>query len=34
MTAFAVTYADQNERDYERFVTAVREGRLEARQGV
>jgi uncharacterized protein (DUF2252 family) len=34
MTTFAVTYADQNERDYERFVTAAREGRLEAREGI
>lgn len=34
MTTFAVTYADQNERDYARFVSAVREGRLEAREGV
>jgi Uncharacterized protein conserved in bacteria (DUF2252) len=27
---FAVAYADQNERDYEAFAAAVREGRLIA----
>jgi len=27
---FAIEYADQNERDYRRFVTAVKEGRIEA----
>jgi hypothetical protein len=27
---FAMEYADQNERDYKRFVTAVKEGRIEA----
>jgi CHAD domain-containing protein len=27
---FAVEYADQNERDYTRFVNAVREGQIEA----
>lgn len=27
---FAVAYADQNERDYEAMVTAVREGRIQA----
>jgi hypothetical protein len=27
---FAMTYADQVERDYERFTKAVREGNLEA----
>ena len=26
---FAITYADQSERDYDRFRKAVREGRLE-----
>jgi uncharacterized protein (DUF2252 family) len=30
MTAFAVAYADQNERDYKTFVDAVRAGRIEA----
>ena len=27
---FAMEYADQNERDYRAFVTAVKEGRIEA----
>jgi hypothetical protein len=27
---FAMEYADQNERDYRGFVTAIREGRIEA----
>jgi Uncharacterized protein conserved in bacteria (DUF2252) len=27
---FAMEYADQNERDYRGFVTAVKEGRIEA----
>ena len=27
-------YADQNERDYQQFVTAIRSGRLEALEGV
>ncbi|HEY1177900.1 MAG TPA: DUF2252 domain-containing protein [Phytomonospora sp.] len=31
---FAARYADQNERDYEEFVTAIRKGRLEAVEGV
>ena len=30
ITDFAVRYADQNERDYQDFVTAVRSGQLEA----
>jgi uncharacterized protein (DUF2252 family) len=30
MVAFAERYADQNERDYDTFCQAVREGRLEA----
>jgi uncharacterized protein (DUF2252 family) len=34
MADFAVRYADQNERDYEAFVGAVRSGRLEATEGV
>jgi hypothetical protein len=31
---FAKRYADQNERDYEAFVAAIRSGRLEAVEGV
>ena len=31
---FAVAYADQNERDYEAFVGAVKSGRLEAERGL
>ena len=31
---FSVAYADQNERDYEAFVTAVRAGRLSAETGL
>jgi uncharacterized protein (DUF2252 family) len=31
---FCERYADQNEKDYEQFVTAVRSGRLEAVEGV
>ena len=31
---FSQRYADQNEKDYEEFVKAVRSGRLEAREGV
>jgi hypothetical protein len=27
---FAVEYADQNSKDYRRFVQAIREGRIEA----
>ncbi len=34
MTDFTGRYADQNERDYQDFVTAVRSGRLEAVEGV
>lgn len=30
MADFAVAYADQNERDYEAIVTAVRDGRIQA----
>jgi hypothetical protein len=30
----SLRYADQNERDYQEFVTAVRSGRLEALEGV
>ena len=31
---FAAAYADQNERDYEAFVKAVKSGRLAAQTGV
>jgi uncharacterized protein (DUF2252 family) len=34
ITNFSERYADQNEKDYQRFVTAVRSGRLEAVEGV
>ncbi|HEY1345078.1 MAG TPA: DUF2252 family protein, partial [Streptosporangiaceae bacterium] len=34
ITGFSQRYADQNERDYQRFVDAVRSGRLEALEGV
>ena len=34
ITDFSERYADQNERDYQEFVTAVRSGRLEALEGV
>ena len=34
MAAFAVRYADQNERDYQEFVNAVKSGQLEAVEGV
>ena len=34
ITDFSDRYADQNERDYEEFVNAVKSGRLEAREGV
>jgi uncharacterized protein (DUF2252 family) len=34
ITDFSHRYADQNERDYQEFVKAVRSGRLEAREGV
>ena len=34
ITDFSQRYADQNERDYEEFVTAVKSGRLEAVEGV
>jgi hypothetical protein len=30
IAAFAVAYADQNERDYARFLAAIRSGRIEA----
>jgi Uncharacterized protein conserved in bacteria (DUF2252) len=34
ITDFSRRYADQNERDHQDFVTAIRSGRLEALQGV
>ena len=34
ITNFCERYADQNERDYQEFVSAVRSGRLEAAEGV
>ena len=34
ITDFSVRYADQNERDYQDFVAAVRSGRLEALEGL
>jgi hypothetical protein len=34
ITDFAGRYADQNERDYQQFVNAVRSGRLPALEGV
>ncbi|MFG1907773.1 DUF2252 domain-containing protein [Kribbella sp. NPDC048928] len=34
ITAFATTYADQNEADHTTFAAAVRDGRVEARTGV
>jgi uncharacterized protein (DUF2252 family) len=34
ITDFSERYADQNERDYEAFVNAVKSGRLEAAEGV
>ena len=34
ITDFSQRYADQNEQDYQEFVTAVRSGRLKAVEGV
>jgi uncharacterized protein (DUF2252 family) len=34
ITGFSERYADQNEKDYQRFAGAVRSGRLEALEGV
>ena len=34
ITDFSERYADQNERDYQAFATAIRSGRLEAVEGV
>jgi uncharacterized protein (DUF2252 family) len=34
ITGFSERYADQNERDYQEFLAAIRSGRLEAVEGV
>ena len=34
ISAFSERYADQNERDYDEFVAAIKDGRLTATQGV
>jgi hypothetical protein len=34
VTDFSLRYADQNERDFEDLIKAVRSGRLEALEGV
>jgi len=34
ITTFAKEYADQNERDFEAFASAIRSGRLEAIEGI
>ena len=34
ITDYAIRYADQNERDYEQFVAAIKSGKLTAREGV
>ncbi len=34
ITDFSLRYTDQNEQDYQEFVSAVRSGRLEATEGV
>jgi hypothetical protein len=34
ITDFSQRYADQNERDYQEFIKAVKSGRLEAVEGV
>jgi hypothetical protein len=34
ITQFAAAYADQNERDYQLLVDAVKSGRITAEQGV
>ena len=34
VTGFSLAYADQNERDFEDFIKAIRSGRLEAMEGV
>ena len=34
ITDFSRRYADQNEKDYKQFVSAIRSGKLEAVEGV
>jgi uncharacterized protein (DUF2252 family) len=34
ITDFSERYADQNEQDYEQFVTAIKSGRLDAAEGI
>jgi hypothetical protein len=34
ITDFCERYADQNEKDYQQFITAVKSGRLQAVEGV
>jgi hypothetical protein len=34
VTDFAERYADQNERDYQQFVTAIRAGQLAVSEGI
>ena len=34
MTDFSERYADQNERDYEAFLAAIKSGRLAAVEGL
>ena len=34
ITDFTERYADQNERDYDEFVTAIKSGRLDCLEGV
>jgi hypothetical protein len=34
ITDFAIRYADQNERDHEQFVAAIKSGKLTAVEGV
>ena len=34
ITDFSERYADQNERDYEAFIAAIKSGRLQALEGV
>ena len=33
LAAFALAYADQNDRDYQSFLHAVRSGRIQAEPG-
>ena len=34
LASFAEDYADQNERDHKTFVKAIKDGRVEAREGI